>query len=493
MTGSDPQRNEAVDVPSPDEQRRVIGLGSATGICVASMIGMGIFTVTGVVGADLGSTTNLMLVWVIAGVVALAGALTIGELGAMRPKASAQYVIVHESLGPTCGYLNGMITLFIGYIAAIAAIAIVAGEYIEDLAPWTDARITATVLLLGLGVIHAITVIGGKRFNDGLVILKVLVIVGFIVAGLTMTVDPIVPDAALIEAARIAIPGSPLATIPADASGPEILEHLRNAPSPPLFSAAIGLAVITISFAYLGWSTAAEVAGEIRNPGRSLPLAIIGSVLAVGTLYLLMNVVYLRVMTPAAMLELDSDGTIVPMANIGAVAARHLFGEVGGRLVIAMIVVLFVSTLSVSVMTSGRVVAAMSWKKQLPPSWGTLNRRGAPTLAIVLMIAGTIPLVWASGLKALLEYVGVLTTFAVCLTMVSVMVQRVRVPDLPRPFRIPLYPIPPLLSLGLGAWLIVTAAIEDIVPVLASIATLGAMLAARPMLRPSPVIPSSNR
>jgi len=493
MTGSDPQRNEAVDVPSPDEQRRVIGLGSATGICVASMIGMGIFTVTGVVGADLGSTTNLMLVWVIAGVVALAGALTIGELGAMRPKASAQYVIVHESLGPTCGYLNGMITLFIGYIAAIAAIAIVAGEYIQDLAPWTDARITATVLLLGLGVIHAITVIGGKRFNDGLVILKVLVIVGFIVAGLTMTVDPIVPDAALIEAARIAIPGSPLATIPADASGPEILEHLRNAPSPPLFSAAIGLAVITISFAYLGWSTAAEVAGEIRNPGRSLPLAIIGSVLAVGTLYLLMNVVYLRVMTPAAMLELDSDGTIVPMANIGAVAARHLFGEVGGRLVIAMIVVLFVSTLSVSVMTSGRVVAAMSWKKQLPPSWGTLNRRGAPTLAIVLMIAGTIPLVWASGLKALLEYVGVLTTFAVCLTMLSVMVQRVRAPDLPRPFRIPLYPIPPLLSLGLGAWLIVTAAIEDIVPVLASIATLGAMLAARPMLRPSPVIPSSNR
>ncbi|MCP4834560.1 MAG: amino acid permease, partial [Phycisphaera sp.] len=267
MTGSDPQRNEAANVPSPDEQRRVIGLGSATGICVASMIGMGIFTVTGVVGADLGSTSNLMLVWIIAGVVALAGAMTIGELGAMRPKASAQYVIVHESLGPTCGYLNGMITLFIGYIAAIAAIAIVAGEYIENLAPWTDARITATVLLLGLGVIHAITVIGGKRFNDGLVILKVLVIVGFIVAGLTMAVDPIVPDAALIEAARTAMPGSPLATIPADASGPEILEHLRNAPSPPVFSAAIGLAVITISFAYLGWSTAAEVAGEIRNPG----------------------------------------------------------------------------------------------------------------------------------------------------------------------------------------------------------------------------------
>ena len=492
MTGSDPQRTEATDVSPQERQRRVIGLGSATGICVASMIGMGIFTVTGVVGADLGSASNLMLAWVIAGVVALAGALTIGELGAMRPKASAQYVIVHESLGPTCGYLNGMITLFIGYIAAIAAIAIVAGEYIENLAPWTDARITATVLLLGLGVIHAITVIGGKWFNDGLVILKVLVIVGFITAGLAMNVEPMVPDAALIEAARIHLPDSALAGIPIGADGPAILEHLRDAPSPPVFSAAIGLAVITISFAYLGWSTAAEVAGEIRNPGRSLPLAIIGSVVVVGALYLLMNVVYLRVVPPAAMRELDSDGTIVPMVNIGAVTARHLFGDVGGRIVIAMIVLLFVSTLSVSVMTSGRVVAAMSWKGQLPVSWGRLNHRGAPTLAIVLMVAGTVPLVWASGLKALLEYVGVLTTFAVCLTMLSVMVQRVRSPDLPRPFRIPLYPIPPLLSLGLGVWLIVTAAIEDVVPVLASIATLLLMLAAGPLLKRGSIIPSSS-
>ena len=463
-------------------QKRIISGFSATGICVASMIGMGIFTVTGVIGSDLGSTTNLLLAWVIAGVVALAGALTIGELGAMRPKASAQYVIVHESLGPTCGYLNGMITLFIGYIAALAAIAIVAGEYIEDLAPWTEPRTTATVLLLGLGVIHAITVIGGKRFNDGLVVLKVLVIVGFIVAGLFMSVEPMIPDAALIEAARTMLPDSALGTIPINAEPAEVLAHLRDAPSPPVFSAAIGLAVITISFAYLGWSTAAEVAGEIRDPGRNLPRSIIGSVVVVGGLYLLMNVVYLRVISPAAMLELDQNGDIVPMANIGAITARHLFGDVGGRLVIGMIVVLFISTLSVSVMTSGRVVAAMSWKGQLPTSWGMLNRRGAPTLAIILMTAGTIPLVWASGLKALLEYVGILTTFAVCLTMLSVMVQRVRAPDLPRPFRIPLYPIPPLLSLGLGIWLIVTSAIEDWIPVLASIATLVVMLVFRPLL-----------
>ena len=465
------------------KQRRVIGLGSATGICLASMIGSGIFTVTGVVGAGLGSVTHLMVAWIIAAVIALAGALTIAELGAMRPKASAQYVMVHETLGPTWGYLNGMINLFIGYMAAMAAIAIVTGNYIENLAPWTESRTTATLILLGLGVIHSITVLGGKRFNDGLVILKVLLVVGFIVAGLSVAVEPLLPSEDLIAAARTALPDSALATIASGAGPTQILEHLRNAPSPPLLSAAIGLAVITISFAFTGWETVADVAGEVKNPGRSLPLSIIGSVLVGGGIYLLMNLVYLRVMPPAAMLDLNADGSIVPMADIGAVAARHLFGASGGQTVIGMIVLLFISTLSVAVMLSGRVISAMSWKGQLPTSWGTLNGRGAPTLAIALIVGGTIPMVWVSGLAALFEFVGVLLTFAVCMTMISVMIQRVRFPDLPRPFRIPFYPGPPLVSIGLGTWLIVSTAIEDWVPVAASAATLVLMLAARPLLQ----------
>ena len=464
-------------------QRRVIGLGSATGICVASMIGSGIFTVTGMVGAGLGSVTNLTLAWIIAGIIALTGALTLAELGAMRPRASAQYVVVHETLGPTFGYLHGMINLFIGYMAAIAAIAIVTGNYIENLAPWAEARATATIILLGLGVIHSVTVVGGKRFNDGLVILKLLLVAGFIVTGLSVTVEPLLPSEDLVAAARAALPGSALATIPPGAGSAQIVEHLRNAPAPPLLSAAIGLAVITISFAYLGWETAADVAGEVRNPGRSLPLAIIGSVLLGGGIYLLMNLVYLRVIPPAAMLELDEDGSIVPMADIGAVAARHLFGASGGQAVIGMIVLLFISTLSVAVMLSGRVISAMSWKGQLPTSWGNLNGRGAPTLAIALIIGGTIPIVWVSGLAALFEFVGVLLTLTVCMTMISVMVQRARFPDLPRPFRIPFYPGPPVVSVGLGIWLIVSTAIEDWVPVAASAATLVMMLAARPLLQ----------
>ena len=101
-------------------------------------------------------------------------------------------------------------------------------------------------------------------------------------------------------------PGSAIATIPPDATPAATLEHLRNAPAPNAISGVIGLAVISISFAYLGWSTAAEVGGEIRRPGLFLPLSIIGSVIVVGGMYLLMNLVYLRVVPAAGMLELNS-------------------------------------------------------------------------------------------------------------------------------------------------------------------------------------------
>ena len=124
----------------------------------------------------------------------------------------------------------------------------------------------------------------------------------------------------------------------------------------------MGLAIISISFAYLGWSTAAEVAGEVRRPGRNLPLAIIGSVLIIGVLYLLMNVVYTSAIPPTAMVELNSKGELEPMADIGSVVATHILGDKGGMLVTGAIVFLMISTLSTGLMTGGRTIAAMSWR-----------------------------------------------------------------------------------------------------------------------------------
>ena len=473
-----------------DRQDRVISGTSAMGICIASMIGAGIFTVTGTIGFELVTVSNLMIGWIIGGLVALCGGLAVAELAAMRPRASAQYEVVHEALGPSLGFLKGMITLLIGYVSSLAAVAMVAGEYVENVFPSVEPRLLATVLLLGLGLVHATTVIGGQRFNDLLVAFKVALIAAFIVFGFLLMGDPLVPSPEVLELARNLEPDSALGTVPPLANDTEIVAHLRGASGPSPFSAPIGLAVVSISFAYLGWATAAEVAGEIRRPGRNLPLAILGSVLLVGGLYLLVNLVYVGVVPPAAMVEVGDDGTLKPMADIGAVVATHLLGERGGMLVTLAIVFLFISTLSVGIMTGGRVVAAMSWRRELPEAAGALNRRGAPSVAIALILVGTLPIIWVSGLAALFEYVGLLTTIAVMLAMTSIIVMRIKRPDLERPFRIPLYPIPPLVSLGIGGWLVVSAAREDWQPVLYTSLTIGAIILARPVLvrgtRPTP-------
>ena len=468
--------------PGDDRQARVISGPSALGICIASMIGAGIFTVTGTIGFELVTPTNLMIGWVIGGLVALCGGFAVAELAAMRPRASAQYEVVHEALGPSFGFLKGMITLLVGYISSLAAVAMVAGEYIENVFPTAEPRLVATLLLVGLSAVHAFTVIGGQRFNDLLVAFKITLVLAFIVFGFMLMGDPLVPSAELLAAARAQVPDSALGSVPVGATAAETLAHLRAAPGPAPISAPIGLAVVSITFAYLGWATAAEVAGEIRRPGRNLPLAILGSVALVGGLYLLVNLVYIGVVPPAAMVELADDGTLAPMSDIGSVVATHLLGERGGLLVTLAIVFLFISTLSVGVMTGGRVIAAMSWRNELPESTGILNRRGAPSVAIGVMLAGTLPIIWISGLSDLFEYVGLLTTIAVIVAMTSVIVMRIKAPDLDRPFRIPLYPIPPLISIGIGGWLIASATLEDGWRVFYALLTLIAIVAARPLL-----------
>ena len=473
---------ESAPQQTQDRQKRVISGLSAMGICIASTIGSGIFTVTGVIGPELVTTSNLMIGWIVGGLVAICGGLAVAELAAMRPQASAQYVVVHEALGPSFGYLKGMITLLIGYVSALAAVAMVAGSYIENLIPALDPRITASALLLLLGTIQAITVLGGQRFNDLLVAFKVTLVVAFIVVGSILMGDPLLPSAELIAAAKATDPGSVLATIPNGGSAQEIESHLRSATGPAAFSGVMGLAIISISFAYLGWSTAAEVAGEVRRPGRNLPLAIIGSVLIIGVLYLLMNIVYTSAIPPTAMVELNSKGELEPMADIGSVVATHILGDKGGMLVTGAIVFLMISTLSTGLMTGGRTIAAMSWRGELPKNAGLLNRNGAPTIAIVSMLVLTIPIVWSSTIASLFEYVGLLTTIAMMLAMISVIVMRFKNPGLPRPFKIPLYPVPPLISLGIGGWLVSSAIMENWIPVLVTLLTIVAIMGLRPLL-----------
>jgi APA family basic amino acid/polyamine antiporter len=430
------------------QQKRHLGVASATGICIASMIGSGIFAITGLIGPALGSGFNLILVWILGGVLSLAGAFTVAELAANRPTAGALYIAARETLGPRLGFVNGVVTVLVGYVAASAFIAAVIGNYLNDFVPDLPVGVTATALVVVLSLVHSRYLRSGARLNDAMTILKLALIAAFAVAGL-LVAAPSGPDSpALITAA------------------------------PPIWSSVIGAAVVSISFAYLGWAAAADVAGEVRRPARTLPMAILGSVALVTVLYVLVNLAYLRALPPHAMIDAD---TGEPMVDIGAVAARILFGNAAGSLISVAIIVVLVSTLSTMLFTGARVLVSMSAEAELPRRMVRTNRAGSPTLAILIQAALCLPFIWIPTLGGLLEYIGLLITICASMSGFAVLIRRRR--QTVRSWSMPLHPLPVLIFLVLSLWLAVSATIDAPLTAIASAGTLLAIVAARPLLR----------
>jgi APA family basic amino acid/polyamine antiporter len=248
--------------------------------------------------------------------------------------------------------------------------------------------------------------------------------------------------------------------------------------TPSAWSATIGAAVVSISFAYLGWSAAADVAGEVRNPGRTLPLAILGSVGVVTALYVLVNLAYLRALSPAAMVNAQ---TGEPIADIGAVAARILFGSAAGSWISLAIIVVLVSTLSTMIFTGGRVLTSMAVEAELPRTLANRNRFGAPTLALLVQATLCVPFIWIPTLGGLLEYIGLLITMCASMSGFAVLIRRRRREI--RVWSMPLHPLPVTVFLVLSGWLAVSAIIDSPMTALASAGTLLAILAARPLIR----------
>ena len=450
--GADTSRDEHA-------QRRILGPFSAMGIVLASTIGTGIFTTTGHLAVELRSGSNIVIAWLLGALVAFTGGLCVAELGAMMPHAGGSYVFARRSFGSVVGYLNGMVTVLIGYIAAIAVIALGFAEYVADLLSLEHVfapSAIATVAIVAATAVHWVTVVVGARVNDLLCLAKVLIVVAFVVAGLAVT--------------------------PTASTDPVVTTSLGAAPS--LFSAAIAGGVVTTAFSYLGWSSAAEVGGEIRRPSRSIPIAVLGGIGVVTLLYVLLNMVFLRAAHPAEMVTVAADGNFEGIDAIGLFCAQRLFGESLANGFGIAIAILLASTLSTTVMAGARVVWAMARRAQLPLALEHRTTSGAPSRALLVQALIAIAAVWIGTLQTMLDYVGVLILAFSMLTMVSVIVLRVREPHAPRPFRVPLFPVPPIVNLAVGAWALASMLRSDgsTKVVLAALATVAVMLALMPLL-----------
>ncbi|HPA73651.1 MAG TPA: amino acid permease [Spirochaetota bacterium] len=417
------------------ELKRQLGLPTAILVVVASMIGTGIFITTGEI---LGMTHNALMIlvlWGIALLVAVTGSLCYAELATMWPHVGGEYVYLKKTFGMLPAFLTGWISLIIGFTACVAITSITVMEYLHQFfrsvdgnssitlflaSPWNQ-KIMASLLIIFFGGVHIMGVRTGSAVQNVLTVLKVLIITSIVGFGFYM-VD-------WSQAGRLV------------EVYPESSRHtLGGVP-------VMGLSLLIIMFSYAGWNGASYLAGEIKNPEKNLPRALLLGTVATSVLYLLVNIVFL----------MSAPGPeLMNQKAIGAVAARSLFGPGVSSFFTLAIALILLSSISVEIMIGPRVYYAMAKDRMLFSILGTVSERfRTPAFAIMLQVLLSVFYVFIGNSTMLMEYMGFALSLFPVLTVVGLIHMRRAHPEIPRPFRVPLYPLVPIVFIAFSVFMLV--------------------------------------
>lgn len=388
---------------------RRLGVWSAAAAAVGLTIGSGIFRVPATVAAESGSVGAIALVWVLGGVITLCGALTVAELAAAFPRAGGIYVYLREAYGPLAAFLFGWSWFFIRS-AASAGTALVFVAYLGTFVPLDDfgQRAAAVGLIVLVGAANYRSVRLGAALQDASTLAKVL--------------------ALLVTAVALFALG--------EARGGALA-------APPTFVTTglggLGVALVAALFAYDGWIAATLMAGEVRDPGRSLPRALAGGAVVVVVTYLAINAAYLYALP---LPELAASRAV-------AVDAVTRVGGAGGAAIVAALVMLSTfGGLNAGLMTGPRVYYAMAEDGLFFRRVAAVHPRfGTPHVAVVVLIALTALNASVRTFEQLAEAFVLLLYPFLALTVAAVFVLRRRRPDLARPYRVVGYPIVPAIFL----------------------------------------------
>ncbi len=362
---------------------RNLGLFPVTNIVIANMIGVGIFTTSGLLMGDLNNPLIMIALWIIGGLIALCGALSYGELGAAMPQAGGEYIFLSKLYHPMFGFLSGWISFIVGFSAPIAASSIGFSEYLTRATPQLlslgDTLGVANPLLIkkliSILVIVVFTVIHlrgtefGSKVQNYLTILKIGLIVGLIVIGISFGKGEV----------EHFIQGS---TFTFDFGGWKV----------------IGLSLMWIMFAYSGWNAATYIGSEVENPIKNLPRSLLLGSGIVTLLYLGLNIFYIYAVAPEKM-----QGVI----SIGGLAVGSLFGKSMENLVSLLIAFALLSSISAFIILGPRVYYSMAkdgyffrFVSKIHP----VHR--VPSKAILLQSLFSIIIVLSGTLDQILTYMG---------------------------------------------------------------------------------------
>ncbi len=396
--------------------RRAVGLGTAAALVIANTVGSGIFTTSGFIARDVGSPAWLLGLWIAGGMIEFVGALSYSELSAAMPEAGGEYVYLREAYGPLVAYMSGWTSFFVGFSGAIAAAALAFIGYLHQLAPVPESsslggKLAAITVLAILTAAH----VAGLRFGSAI--------------QRTLTIATVAAMLVLIAAGLTSHHGD-----------------LANFASHGPAQGYAAVSLIFVLYAYSGWNAAAYIAGEVRDPGRNLPRALLLGIGVVIVLYVGMNLMYLNALPISAM-----SGVLA----IAEKASMKLFGPGAAALVAAMLALAILNSASAMVIAGPRVYYAMARDRVFPSGLGIVNPFfGTPARAMILQGIWSATLVLFFGaFEKIVLYTGFAVTIFSALAVASVIVLRIRRPAMPRPFRIPGHPWLPAAYVLILAWI----------------------------------------
>lgn len=399
----------------------------AAALLVSNVIGVGIFTVPGIVAQMVPNPWVILGLWLLGGALAFAGSLAYAELGALRPRAGGEYVYLREAFGPLAGFMTGWISFVAGFSGAIAAGAVALAEYLGHFFPTlaenhpifsihlliltlsiSKRSLIALLALVFFSLVHIRGLRPGRFVQNTLTSLLLFALFLFIVFGFSM--------------------------------GSGSKQNLLTAPTQTSMT-LWPLALIPIMFTYSGWNAATYFGEELRNPSRSVPRSLLVGTATVVVVYLLLNALYLYAL-PANQLA----GVI----RVGDVTAGALFGKKVAGVTSLLILLSLAGGLSAWIVTGPRVYYAMAQDGIFLRSAARVHPRfHTPAVSILAQAAWSGVLILSGTFEQLLIYTG----FAVLLfsggAVLSLFVLRGKIPDEKRPFKTWGYPvIPGLFVMG---------------------------------------------
>ena len=398
--------------------QKSLGLSAALSTVIGMVIGGGVFFKPQAVYTLTGGAPGLgMIAWFIAGVLTITAGLTAAEVSAAIPKTGGMMVYIEEIYGKKLGALTGWMQSSLFFPATIAALAVMFANQ--------------TIALLGLNANLSMPITIGT-----ILFIAILNTLGSKTSGAIQTVSTI---GKLVPLAILIIFGF----VKGEGSNPIVTPLVASDVSP---FAIIGQVLIAILFAYDGWINVGALAGEMKNPGKDLPKAIVGGLSAVMAVYLIINVAYLWVL-PANELT---------VANPAAAIAAKLFGDMGGKIVTAGILISVFGCANGYLLTGPRVLYTLGQQKSIPgyKTISVLNKNNVPANATLIMAV-------LASLYALSGQFDLLTDLSMSaiwsfyvLTFIGVIKLRKSQPDLYRPYKVPMYPVIPCIAIAGGLFVV---------------------------------------